>query len=213
MLVPSQIELTSHFPLPVDSGTAAAQVLALYRQLHQIVEEHRHVVAGLEGELRSFRHRLEQAESLATTDSLTGLRNRREGERLLRSRTEAGGSFSVALLDLNDFKEINDTWGHASGDAALQFFSQRLRGALLDSETACRWGGDEFLVIFPYGLAAAGVRVRKCVARVSGRYSLRRGVLVNVSTSVGLAEHRPGESVEQLLARADASLYGIKSTR
>jgi len=165
-------------------------------------------------ELELFRERLERAEALAFVDPLTGVSNRAEGERRLAALVARGGSFSVLFFDLNDFKRVNDRWGHTAGDLVLKTFARRLAQNVRPADIACRWGGDEFLVILPgCRLSAAFERAKRLISVCSGSFTLavsNQELVVNVSTAVGVAEFCPGESVEELLSRADKFLYREK---
>ena len=165
------------------------------------------------------RTRLERDEqqNLARTDELTGLLNRRsmnvELEELVRRPTVPGEELAVLLVDLDDFKGINDTYGHPFGDAVLKAVAGTLRTNVRPDDLPCRIGGDEFAVVFP-GVTrelalrrAAGLRQRI----VEQPFELRGfGTRITVSVSMGGAYHRPGEPVVELFARADRGLYESK---
>jgi diguanylate cyclase len=170
-------------------------------------------VEQLQNELQTFRRRLEQAEVEAATDPLTGLANRREAEKLINHRIEAGRAFCIMLFDLDGFKDINDRHGHRVGDQILKSFSQRLVGQFRSDDVVCRWGGDEFLAVLSTALPDAAGRASAVAANMGGLYSVQTGagmLNVHVSASVGVAQHQPGESREELFARADTVLYQTK---
>lgn len=170
----------------------------------------------LDSEMREIRERLHRVEEQSTTDMLTGLANRQNAEVRMAERINEGKAFSIILFDLNRFKAINDRFGHLAGDAALREFGTRLKGALRGRDLACRWGGDEFLVVVDATLPDAINISRRLAQTISGRYSLMVNsapVKLDITASVGLAEHRNGENVEQLFARADAGLYEAKGSR
>ena len=162
----------------------------------------------------------EQLSELAITDALTGLPNRRS---ILGSAEEAFSlarrkrlPFSVAMLDFDHFKEINDTLGHAEGDRLLVEGARRMAECLRTEDLVGRYGGEEFLAVFPLtgpeGAAAAGERLRRAVAEV--RVSTPEGARPpreRATTSVGIASLGPGdEALDDLLRRADAALYEAK---
>jgi diguanylate cyclase len=119
-------------------------------------------------------------------------------------------------MDLNRFKAVNDKYGHLAGDELLKVFAARLRRQLRSDDTAARWGGDEFVVVLPCRLSDAMVRSRLLEGALRGEYVLQRDgspIRLNVGVSIGVAEHRAGESADQLLARADQLLYSCKANR
>lgn len=144
---------------------------------------------------------------LADTDPLTGLHNRRAGERalegaLVRSRQAPSPTACVALLDLDGFKAFNDRHGHLAGDDVLVEVARRWRGQLGRGDRLARTGGDEFLLVLGGGdLRAAEATVRAITARTPP----------GVSVSAGLARCRPDDSPATVLARADAALYRAKA--
>jgi diguanylate cyclase (GGDEF)-like protein len=155
---------------------------------------------------------LAERERQALTDALTGIGNRRNAEQLLakelaraeRSKT----SLSVALFDIDYFKSVNDRFGHGVGDEVLRRVASTLEGARRITDSVARWGGEEFLAILPVpidGAVAFCERARRAVAA-----SDQPGVGV-VTISAGVAEYRPGESRDEMLARADQRLYAAKS--
>ena len=151
-------------------------------------------------------------ERLALTDSLTGLSNRRAGEAALdrevaRSK-RAGTPLSLAMLDLDHFKQVNDKHGHSSGDRVLRDVANILTSAFRASDLAVRWGGDEFLVLLPDvavgGAAVFAERARTQVATVllpDGR---------GITMSAGVVQIRSGEEPQAAIARADGRLYEAK---
>lgn len=172
--------------------------------------------ARLEDQLHRLQRRLEQAETLALTDPLTGLANRRKAESLLEGHLTAGRPVTIFLFDLDHFKKINDRYGHPVGDQVLIAFAERLSAQFEPEDSVCRWGGDEFLAITtsqitdPHGLASG------IVLRMRGMYAIQGPlgpVNVEVCASVGVAQHRRGDRIAELLARADACLYGNKRLR
>jgi two-component system cell cycle response regulator len=152
--------------------------------------------------------------SESRSDTLTGLANRRKLEADLQilssSARRHDHPFSVALVDVDHFKAVNDTYGHGAGDQALRTIAERLEAALRVEDVAGRWGGEEFLVLLPYtdleGAHVVGERLRH---RVGGDpILLDDGSLLRVSISIGIAD---GTDVGDLLSRADAALYRAKA--
>jgi diguanylate cyclase (GGDEF)-like protein len=158
--------------------------------------------------------RAEEFHKLATLDPLTGLSNRRLAEQRLAgevSRSQRyGHPLAVLMLDLNGFKQINDRYGHAAGDAALQAFAQRVRSVIRASDLAVRMGGDEFLVVLPecleQELQELLRRLRSTEVRVAGQAE-------PITFAAGSAGYRSGDTPEQMLERADQALYAEKRAR
>jgi diguanylate cyclase (GGDEF)-like protein len=152
-------------------------------------------------------------ERLALTDPLTGLSNRRAGARALEREAirarRAGSPFSLALLDLDSFKGINDVHGHSVGDDVLCEVSRILTSTFRASDLAVRWGGDEFLVLLPdvnlEGAAKFAERVRLQVESISFP-----GV-PQVTLSAGIVEIQPDETPRAAIVRADDKLYEAKA--
>ncbi|RIH89811.1 GGDEF domain-containing protein [Calidithermus roseus] len=146
------------------------------------------------------------------TDSLTGLPNRRGLERALaRELTLAersGEPLCLVLFDLDAFKRVNDTFGHAAGDKALRLVARVAREKLRRSDWVGRWGGEEFVAVLPGTLLLAAEtiaqRLRKAVSALEPVPACR------LSISLGVAAYRPGESAAELLERADALHYRAK---
>ena len=145
--------------------------------------------------------------------ALTGLPNRRAGEERLRQAIAIGSRFSALLLDLNGFKQINDQWGHGCGDQVLEVVGKRLGNVAESALLACRWGGDEFLVLSDGDLGRARELRSVIQEAITGQYTIvaiGRTFEVNVGVCIGVAEHQSGEKDREFLSRADADLYAQK---
>jgi len=172
-------------------------------------------VAQLRAEVSTYETRLKAAEELALRDELTGLANRRNVEERMEWRIEHQQGFCVVVLDLNRFKQVNDTYGHLAGDSLLKQFSQELRSNLRGSDIAGRWGGDEFVVVLDCDLNGAKSQIERMQKWVFGEYTIQPGpgkgdLKVQVAASIGVAQWQPGESIQQVIERADAAMYTDK---
>jgi len=164
---------------------------------------------------RKLTELLEQVQRLASHDELTGTLNRRSLMAALErehSRSERGGSsFSIAMIDLDHFKRVNDTYGHAVGDQVLREFAATVRDAMRTTDEFGRYGGEEFLVILlgesPEFALTATERIR---AAVGARDWSPLTPDLPVTLSAGIATHCKGESIEQVMHRADQALYQAK---
>jgi diguanylate cyclase (GGDEF)-like protein len=144
----------------------------------------------------------------AVTDPLTGVGNRSA----LRHRLDAGaGPVRLALLDLDDFKPVNDRYGHDVGDSVLRVVAQRLAASVREDDVVARFGGDEFAVVFAPGTTAGGVTAstRRMLDAIARPIACEGGPTVVVGASVGVAEGEPHEVVRL----ADAALYDAKEER
>jgi diguanylate cyclase (GGDEF)-like protein len=158
------------------------------------------------------------------TDVLTGWNNRRYlsvrlGEELARARRDQAGIVCL-MLDVDFFKNVNDTWGHAAGDAVLRELAQRIESQVRASDVAARFGGEEFVVLLPNTEVASATllaeRIRKAISATP--FDLPSGDKVTVTVSIGISEVHPGPDEEDLktvgdslVARADVALYVAKS--
>lgn len=158
------------------------------------------------------------------TDVLTGWHNRRYllvrlSEELARARRD-GSHLVCLMLDVDHFKRVNDTWGHAAGDAVLQELANRIDTQVRASDVAARYGGEEFVVLLPDTDNASGVRLAERIRRAisATEYPLPNGDSVAITASIGIAGITPEPDTEDLktagdslIARADVALYRAKS--
>jgi diguanylate cyclase (GGDEF)-like protein len=162
---------------------------------------------------RVYSHRA--AEARAATDVLTGLPNRRYFEEfcgLLARRRRADDAIGVLMIDIDRFKGLNDTHGHALGDRVLRAVADAIANAVRDDDVPARYGGEEFAVLLrnptPRVALEIGERVRRAVASSDLRPLGVDGVTVSVGIAVSDA---PDQPIDELLARADRALYAAKS--
>jgi diguanylate cyclase (GGDEF)-like protein len=160
---------------------------------------------------------LAQAHELANTDVLTFLPNRRKiisslQEEVIRSN-RYGTALSISILDLDLFKNVNDTYGHTTGDEVLRSVAARLREQIRHPDTIGRYGGEEFLIVLPNSQlqAAAEQASRLCQQIRKTQIDANKHVL-SVTISIGVAQFRVGqENWEGFLHRADEALYQAKN--
>jgi diguanylate cyclase (GGDEF)-like protein len=171
-----------------------------------------HANASLAAQLRTA---LQKVELDAATDALTGHWNRRALDEVLKQQVtwhaSSGRPFSILMLDIDFFKNINDEFGHMVGDDVLRAFAQRLREFLRADDFCARFGGEEFVVILPdTPLATAmdiGERIRKDIARAPLVIKPR----VQATVSIGVATMEQEQSINELFAAADAAVYLAKN--
>lgn len=208
--------------LAITSGVFAAVVLWLSRNLH---EQLRHLVTlqfeneELARELgavnAALAHALTEAERNACKDSLTGLNNRRAFEVAVVNLHRDCGHLGqhLLLIDLDYFKRINDSLGHASGDAALAAVSTALSNEMRADECCARWGGEEFVaLVFECDLAAATARAENLRQRIAELVIDGWPCKVPLITaSIGVAAWKANEPLEHVIARADLAMYDAKN--
>jgi diguanylate cyclase (GGDEF)-like protein len=154
----------------------------------------------------------------ATHDPLTGLANRallhdRLGLALAVIERRRPSPVAVLVVDLDDFKLVNDSRGHLAGDVLLAALGHRLQGLVRVQDTVARWGGDEFVVVLPGCQTPAAERMAERVRAAVAEPVSVRGVEVTVTASVGVAVGEPGHDLDELLAEADRALLQAKAVR
>lgn len=198
----------------VESRTVQGLVQATQGRLadeHARASELAERVGSLEAELRRLAEEVQ-------TDQLTKIANRRglqasfEQERARLTREgDAGGSLAVALLDIDNFKKLNDSLGHAAGDEALRGLAARTQAILRPGDLVARFGGEEFVLLLPRTpLDEARQVLNRLQRALSASLFMHEGKDVFVTFSAGITIYREGEALDQTLARADEALYEAK---
>jgi len=169
--------------------------------------------------LATFQQRLHRAEQaanlmqrLAFTDDLTGVANRRQMEQLIDAEiardVRYGRPFSVVIVDIDNFKQVNDTYGHDRGDIILKDLVTQMESSVRASDQVGRWGGEEFLILAPETWLQDAVALAEHVRERVAAEPLAEGHQVTVS--LGAATVRPDDTVASLVKRADDALYRAK---
>jgi diguanylate cyclase (GGDEF)-like protein len=184
-------------------------IFSLYVVYQQVlIKRLRRRLASQFTEVARLQATADDYQALATRDPLTGLYNRRlmderVAEEIARSRRHSR-PLSALSLDLDDFKQINDSFGHAAGDLILKRFAETLRTSVRDSDVAGRMGGDEFLVLLPE--CPVG-RAKAILSRIPHPQAEWENTKIEVMFTSGWAEYQRGESPCEFLERADQMLY------
>jgi diguanylate cyclase len=173
-------------------------------------------VAHMEQEAQGFREHLEVQRQKALIDPLTGLPNRAAwSERLeleIKQWQQHGNTLSLAMLDLDHFKRINDNYGHLAGDKVLKIIATVLRKRLRGSDFIARFGGEEFVLLLPATPPALGAKLLETLrAAIEACPFHFKGERVTITISMGLASFRAGEHSDLVLKRADQALYRAKN--
>ncbi len=198
--------------------------LRCYQSRLSILENRRHQVIGkavILCDVTRETWRVDELQARARMDALTGIFNRRYllelGHRELERARPGGRPFSVVLIDIDHFKDVNDTYGHSAGDLVLKSVVRTCAGALRSRDLMGRWGGEEFVLILPGaspdGALAVAERARKNIA--GSVVSLDNTTTVSVTASfgvAGVAAPESGTSLEKLLEMADQALYRAKNS-
>ncbi|MCU1762909.1 diguanylate cyclase [Pseudomonas sp. 14P_8.1_Bac3] len=173
-------------------------------------------VAHMEQEAQGYREHLEEQRQKALIDPLTGLPNRAAwSERLDHEMSEwqrHGNTLLLAMLDLDHFKRINDNYGHLAGDKVLKIIANVLRKRLRGTDFVARFGGEEFVLLMPDTVPAAGAKLLENLrASIEACPFHFKSEPVTITVSIGMTAFRPGEHSDLVLKRADQALYRAKN--
>jgi diguanylate cyclase len=175
----------------------------------------RRQVEAAEQKVRDLEQELEKVSELVLEDALTGVLNRR-GLEDAYAREEAraqrvGTPLCLGMLDIDNFKQFNDTWGHQTGDGALQHLVRVVRDTMRPSDTLARYGGEEFVMLLPdTGLDEANTVLVRLQRNLTTAFFLHQKQRLMITFSAGVAARRPDETLPLLLERADQALYQAK---
>ena len=179
-------------------GKSAQQLRSCVEKMMQEGEKS---ISQVRAELSVYQGRIDEAERMATQDHVTGVANRYKAERQIQLRIEQTRNYSVAIFDLDHFKQTNDLYGHMAGDSLLRQFAIELRSFFRSTDIVSRWGGDEFLVIVDCSLEEVRDRIDPIRNWVCGDYTIQvagQPKKVSVHASVGVASWRPGETATEV---------------
>ncbi|MEJ2142752.1 MAG: diguanylate cyclase [Gammaproteobacteria bacterium] len=179
----------------------------------ELEEEKNHLIEQLKSEVNQRKVAEEKLRRLASTDELTGLFNRRHINELLAEEIKRASRYnnaiSLLVIDIDDFKIINDTHGHDAGDQVLRAFSKLLLDVNRDTDKVGRWGGEEFVVVLPH---ASTDKALTLAERVRSKVEADGFQPVDCFTvSIGVTTYKQGDTAESLIKRADTALYAAKN--
>lgn len=187
------------------------------RRSHEELKQARSQVEAAERRIQTLEQQLAEASAMVRSDQLTGALNRRgmeeAFERELSRVARLNSPLSVALLDIDHFKRLNDSLGHQAGDRALVHLAQVVRQLLRPTDSLARYGGEEFLILLPNTAAQEAEKVMQRVQReLTRQFFLHDNQRVLITFSAGVVELEPGEGRDSVIARADAALYRAKTS-
>jgi diguanylate cyclase (GGDEF)-like protein len=187
----------------------------LKTSIDRMTVEGKAAVDQLRAEVSTYQTKLEEAEEIASRDALTGLRSRLWTEGQIEQSLHASKVFCVAIIDINEFKRVNDEHGHLVGDELLKQFAGEMRSVCRSTDIIGRWGGDEFLLLLNNcGIVEAKAQIDRLREWVCGNYTVQGNSApkkLRVDASIGLAERLAGETAKELIDRADVEMYRDKA--
>lgn len=196
-----------------------SEVSALREVIQEKEDRDRHRLDHLSEQVKSLNAELEKALSAAQKDGLTGAFNRKAFDIKLRQFFEntAGARFCLLMIDIDDFKAINDTYGHPVGDRVLVSVVHKCQQCIRNEDFLARYGGEEFAVLLSGASLRNATKRAKQICKViaAARYTIdpeHSGSDLSVTVSIGVGAARMGDTAEALIARADAALYQAKKT-
>lgn len=196
-----------------DLKKTVEQLIAATREENSIIETFEQQMKAAEMEIKSLREQLAEREQDAATDQLTQLANRRAFDEHLYKLTESGAAASLILIDLDHFKQLNDTYGHLLGDKVLQGVGALLKKVAPENSLPARYGGEEFAILFEADedkSCMLAEEIRLMLQKLSIKRKNAEECIDNITASFGVAQLQEGEYPEQLIERADKALYQAK---
>ncbi len=205
----------SHLLEDIMQDTRVIQASAL--RSHEELVGTRKQVHEAEGKIRKLEQELAQISELVHQDQLTGALNRRGfDDAFERETTRADRSQTpvcIALLDIDNFKRLNDTMGHQAGDQALVHLSRVVQEALRPSDSVARYGGEEFIIMLPgIGLEEAAATIERLQRELTKKFFMHGNERVLITFSAGVALRAPQEAQDDVIGRADKAMYQAKHT-
>jgi diguanylate cyclase len=205
----------SHILADIMQDTRVIQASA--QRTHEELITARKQATEAEERVKKLEHELEEISELVREDQLTGALNRRGLEETLDREFKRSGRahalLCVGLIDIDNFKQLNDTLGHQGGDEALKHLTRVIREALRPSDSVARYGGEEFLIILPdTGIQEAMETLERLQRELTKKYFLHNNERKLITFSAGVALRKESEDKEDLIARADKAMYQAKQT-
>jgi len=213
--VTERLQATARLPdLTAIRQSLVKDVAELNTCVKEMAKDGEESVTQLRAQLKDYEDRMQELERVASQDELTGLANRRSMEYQVELRIQHGVPFSLLYVDLNGFKQVNDTLGHLAGDELLRQLGAELRATVRGTDVVGRWGGDEFVILADgegNGLPSHLDRIQKWL---TGEYSIATesgSHKVQVTLAIGCATREPEDTPTSIFKRADAAMYSRKA--
>lgn len=194
----------------------AARLINVINNMAQKLKDHKKDLKSTihehEIEMNGHLRMIKDLEKLAQTDPLTSLINRRKFKEMLRYETEKSlryqSSLALIMCDIDNFKRINDQFGHDTGDHILKIFSKKITDNIRDVDIFTRWGGDEFIILMPNSTAANASTATEHLRKLIEKTDIKD--IENFSASFGITEFQANDSIDSFIKRADNALYKAK---
>jgi diguanylate cyclase len=205
----------NHILKDVMHDTRIIQASAL--RSHEEMLNHKKEADAAENRIKELEQELEQVSELVREDQLTGALNRRgldeTLERELKRSDRSKTSVSIAMLDIDNFKHLNDTIGHQAGDRALVHLTRVIKETLRPADSVGRYGGEEFLIVLPESDLKAAIEAMQRLQRdLTKKFFLHNNERILVTFSAGVALRGENEDADDLIGRADKAMYVAKKT-
>jgi len=203
-----EIERITEESNEIDVKTFRQRFNAFQRDLLSELDHANDIIKALEQEI-------EELQKQSNIDPLTKLFNRKalaiDAHELLRHSDERDLSVVALMIDADDFKKINDTFGHVAGDKVLILLAKLFKSSIREYDRAYRYGGEEFLIIFNRAKKEEAVKVAERIMQlVRNNKLIYKNRVIRITLSMGLTEHQKGDTLESLIDRADAAVYEAK---
>jgi len=194
------------------AAPSVSEMESLLRDAYKMIKQSQETISNQS-------QRINKLENMLMTDEMTGLYNRhgffenfkREIDRTNRGQSKGG---LLIMIDLDNFKSINDTYGHQAGDAALKLVGAFLAGEIREMDLAARLGGDEFILLFPNTNQEKAMRRAQMMGvRLNNLSMIWQNTEIQIGASLGLKDYSHGDTIESIISHADNNMYSNKKTK
>ena len=203
-----EIEKITESTQEIDVSTFKHRFDAFQRDLLDELRKANDIIKSLENEI-------EELQKQSNIDPLTKLYNRKaleiDGRELFKHSDDRNLNIVALMIDADDFKKVNDTFGHVAGDKVLILLAKLFKSSIREYDRAYRYGGEEFLILFNRATKEEAAKVAERIMNaVRNNKLIYKNQVIRITLSMGLTEHQKGDTIESLIERADAALYQAK---